>query len=105
MNAIQVCEQVLAGSSALHWAREKKGEPGEYEVDASGRVTGSTARVEGWTLVDPYSASVTVAVYNALESRPDEQAKFAALPLSEMVNMAIDLLGRAAAKRREKGKP
>ncbi len=100
MNAIEVCQQVLAGSSTLHWAREKEGQPGQFEIDASGRLNGASAQAEGWTPVDPYSASVVVAVYNALS--PDEQAKFTALPLSEMINLALDLLARAAAKRRKK---
>ncbi len=103
MNAIEVCQEVLAGSSALHCARLKPGEPGQYEIEASGRLNGIAAQSEGWTLVDPYSASVVLAVYNALQ--PDEQAKFTVLPLPEMINLALDLLARAAAKRRAKGKP
>lgn len=84
MNAIEIAQKVAAEHQAVLF-RERKGEPGQYDIKPL--FTGSK---KGWVILDGFSASAIVQVYNALNET--NKAKFAALPLVKMATVAFKLI-------------
>lgn len=86
MTALEVFRKCRA-DEACKVARQKKGQPGQY--DCKGFYEGSH---RGWTVVDLFTASTVCQVHDAL--KPENQAKFASLPLVRMAEVAFAVLAK-----------
>ncbi len=90
MTALEVAQKVAAEKQA-HLFRERKDAPGQYDAKPYG---GGSSR--GWVILDSYSASAILAVYNAL--KPENQAKYAAMSLQKMAVVAFKMLQGPSSK-------
>lgn len=84
MTALEVAQKVATRRQAL-LVRERKGEPGRY--DAKDLADGSK---RGWVILDGWTASAIVRVYEALNQ--DNKKAFAAMSLIKMANVALKLI-------------
>lgn len=83
MNAIELAQKVVAEKQA-HLFRMRKGTVDQYDA-----VQYDHAK-RGWAILDGYSASAILVVFNALNEANRE--KFAALPLTKMAMVAFKLM-------------
>lgn len=75
----------LVNTDGAQLLRPRKGEPGQY--DAKPMFTGSK---KGWMLVDSFTASAVLQVFNAIG--PENQEKMKKLPLLKMVDISWKLV-------------
>jgi hypothetical protein len=84
MTALEVAQKVKQDHQALLF-RERAKEPGQYDVRDLG-----DRNPKGWVILDGWSASAIVAVYENLNEK--NRATFAALPLIKMAVVAMKLI-------------
>lgn len=85
MKAIEIARLVKA--QGVHVFRERKGEPGTY--DAKPFFTGSR---RGWVVLDAFSASAIVTVFDALNEANRE--RYSTLTLTKMAHVAFKILNK-----------
>jgi hypothetical protein len=85
MTAIEVFRTVTTDGAQL--VRPRKDAPLQYDIKPL--FTGSN---RGWTIVDAFTASAVVQVWNALSEA--NRAKFGAMPLTRMVTVTWKLVGK-----------
>jgi hypothetical protein len=83
MDAIEICRQIIEDKQC-YVVRPKKDILAEYDAKPYG-----SGNKRGWTYVDLFSASAVLNVYRALN--PENQSKFAALPIEKMCRVAFKL--------------
>lgn len=81
MNAIEICRKIIA-EHQCHVVRHRGGS--EYDAKAWG-----TGNHRGWVIVDAFTASAIVQVYDALNV--DNKIKFSGLTLEKMATVAFKL--------------
>lgn len=81
MNAIEVCRKIVT-EHQCHVIRHRGGT--EYDAKPWG-----TGNHKGWVIVDAFTASAIVQVYDALNN--DNKVKFFALPIDKMAKVAFKL--------------
>lgn len=83
MTAIEVFR--IVNNEGAHYVRSRKDEPLQYHVKPL--FTGSH---KGWVLVDSFTASAVVQVFDALKEA--NQIKFGSMPLLRIVNVTWKLV-------------
>jgi hypothetical protein len=89
MHAIEIARKVVA-ERQCHLLRERKDTPAGTEgkqYDARPYGEGSK---RGWTLLDGFTASAIVQVYDALNDK--NRGVFGALPIEKMARVAMKLI-------------
>ena len=86
MNAIEVAKKVVAEHQAV-LVRERKGEPGQYDVKDLHQ-----GNKKGWVILDGFSASAIVKVYEALNET--NKGFFASMPIVKMARVAFKLINK-----------
>lgn len=81
MNAIDICRKIVA-EHQCHAVRHREGS--EYDAKPYG-----TGNHRGWLLIDGFSASAIVQVYDALNA--ENKVKFSGLDIAKMAKVAFKL--------------
>ena len=84
MTFIEICRKIVSEHQA-HVIRERKGEPNQYDCKPWGE-----GKRGGWLLIDGFSASAVVKVYDALND--DNKAKFLKLKPLVAVNVSFKFI-------------
>jgi hypothetical protein len=84
MNAIEVARQAKENGAQLFRFRHGTERQPEYDCKPWG-----TGNKRGWIILDSFSASAIVAVYDKLNE--DNQAKYIRMPISKMAELAFKL--------------
>jgi hypothetical protein len=78
MTNIEVCQDVM--NNGFAYIRDTPNVRGSYDLKRTGKT-------KGWVLLDAFSASAVVAVYNALSE--ENKTKITRIPILKLINFCF----------------